>query len=687
MSIEHPGLKTVRGLLEDSSSLIIPDYQREYTWKNEDLLRLIETIVSDINSKKEVTFLGSIILSNKGKTIHTTKYDIVDGQQRTISMLLILLSLHSIISKLLAQSSYKSNSDLIAKQNDILEQLKNRCSLLRREDGKDKNVEYILQKLKIAKHENHLSKDEIKKKEETEQFLTEVLQYALSIGSPVLENSTKFNGIFEEEDKESFRVSRYNDDLIEKIKLLYKHCIDRVTFIEIVVSEDYAYDVFERFNTAGDPLTAFETFKPLVIADLRNKKIDEKAREHIKAIGEFLIKWSKDSDRDRERNKITKNTQNFIIWFGYLFSGGIKKGDTRRAIAKDLSAQRKYLRDTYNQSKEQKKDMVDSMYLLHKFIRDCWAAEKNNLHINNFIPDDCKQEDVKTEIDECAFCLDFLRDVKHTISVPLLSYFFQQFVENKTKEKLDDFINIVKICSAFFCLWRSSRHSTGAIDEKYRRIYFRDSKGNKGLFEKNNGWSVKKVREYFKKQLRENKEYPIKSYQDWIKKTTETKLGDKLTRVAKFILLTASHDTRIKNNKLERKSGILPIINDDSWGDTKYKTLEHIVPLNRKLKKIPKESILKLQAKNEEDYYKIINTLGNLTLIPRKLNSGLNNQPIEDKIKYLKKKKKDQYFPLLEFLKHLNPDKFNKNYIEERTENISSLSWEILAEDWLEWNK
>ena len=689
-SIQNPGLKKIQDLLEDSSHFIIPDYQREYTWKNEDLLRLLETLVYDINQKKEVTFLGSIILSSKGKTQHTTEYDIVDGQQRTISLLLILFCFYSLISKLLERSEHKGDTRLISIKDELIKKITGRCKLLKREESKDKDIEYILSKINNKPLSPFFTKAEITKKEGTEKFLTRTLQYILSIkNEPLLINSKIFDSIFEQENKESLKINdELVDSLIDKITLFYEHFMRKVTYIEVVVSEDYAYDVFERFNTAGDPLTAFETFRPLVIVDIKQSKIDTKYKEHIDKIGGILKKWSKDSDRDKERHKINKNIQNFIIWFGYLFSGGIKQGKKRKPIEKHLSAQRTYLRDTYkNFNIEEKHEFIECMYKLSKFINDCWAVENNNLNYNDFIPNESKSEEVKSSIDECAFCLDFLRDIEHTISIPLLAHFFRLFLKDKTKSRLEDFISVVKVCSAFFCIWRSSRPTTGAIDEKYRNIYFGNVEGQKGLFEKDNTWNVETIKKYFKTCLTENRDYQILSYESWMNKTIEIRLGSKLTKVAKFILLTASHDTKIYRDNLKRENGILPLINDDSWSNSSCKTLEHLIPLERGKKEIKENQLEKIKVSNTEEYLKAIDSLGNLTLIPKKLNSQLKAKELSEKIKIIKKrsKHKETYLPLLDFLKKLDVNKYNKNYINNRTKNLISLSWMILAEDWLGW--
>lgn len=67
-------------ILERDRKYIIPDFQREIRWNQENMIELI----SDINSGER--FLGNIILSKRGNH----EYEIIDGQQR-ITMLLMIL--------------------------------------------------------------------------------------------------------------------------------------------------------------------------------------------------------------------------------------------------------------------------------------------------------------------------------------------------------------------------------------------------------------------------------------------------------------------------------------------------------------------------------------------------------------------------------------------------------------------
>lgn len=87
-------LKTVFSL-----NLDIPEYQRIYCWLEKNVIRLLD----DIQSLEKEYRLGTLILQRKINKNKKT-YDIIDGQQRLITLSLILLELGDESSPLLNKS-------------------------------------------------------------------------------------------------------------------------------------------------------------------------------------------------------------------------------------------------------------------------------------------------------------------------------------------------------------------------------------------------------------------------------------------------------------------------------------------------------------------------------------------------------------------------------------------------------
>ncbi len=70
--------------------LVIPNYQRPYKWTARNVTQLLDDIVHAKNENKEIYRVGTLILHRDEKT---SVYNIVDGQQRTITFSLLLKAL------------------------------------------------------------------------------------------------------------------------------------------------------------------------------------------------------------------------------------------------------------------------------------------------------------------------------------------------------------------------------------------------------------------------------------------------------------------------------------------------------------------------------------------------------------------------------------------------------------------
>jgi hypothetical protein len=77
--------------LEDDTVFNIPEYQRAYSWRTENCDKLWQDIVDYIaGDSKDRYFFGTIIINCQD---NDTRFDLIDGQQRTTTFLLLLKSL------------------------------------------------------------------------------------------------------------------------------------------------------------------------------------------------------------------------------------------------------------------------------------------------------------------------------------------------------------------------------------------------------------------------------------------------------------------------------------------------------------------------------------------------------------------------------------------------------------------
>ena len=71
------------------NNYIIPDYQREYVWKEENVMPLMEDLVDAFShdSKKQY-FVGTIVVYRG-----SGKYEVIDGQQRLTTFFIMICAL------------------------------------------------------------------------------------------------------------------------------------------------------------------------------------------------------------------------------------------------------------------------------------------------------------------------------------------------------------------------------------------------------------------------------------------------------------------------------------------------------------------------------------------------------------------------------------------------------------------
>lgn len=83
----HTGIVSVKELLGDNT-LQVPEYQRPYKWTTKNVNQLLDDII--LHNNKSAYRIGTIVFHNdtEKKTLH-----IVDGQQRSITLLLIAVAL------------------------------------------------------------------------------------------------------------------------------------------------------------------------------------------------------------------------------------------------------------------------------------------------------------------------------------------------------------------------------------------------------------------------------------------------------------------------------------------------------------------------------------------------------------------------------------------------------------------
>lgn len=418
-----------------------------------------------------------------------------------------------------------------------------------------------------------------------------------------------------------------------RLVLFANFVLDRVALTIVTAkNEDYAFDMFEALNTTGEPLTAFETFKPRVI---HFEGLEQYAKtesfKYMESVEDYLEGFTKTDDKQDATSRL-------IVAFA-----SSERGDK---LSKRLSDQRRFFKEYFEKYDEQaKRNFVRNLSHCALFIQYSWPdslAIKSDIHSAD-----------EAATDEVILCLDVLRAIKHSITLGPLVRFYSEIRKSKNehrKHAVSEFISAVRAVTAFSVLWRASRRGTDNIDTHYRNLMSQgvmvagmpalcrvDARGADHQIP-----SVTQLKAAMVHLLK--MEGKIGSKDDWVKAASRIPAYQNQRDVTRFILLAAAHDSAIDkaNPGLTQsgKEGLLPMLDLNHWRDQACQTVEHIAPTTQST-----------GWKNEiYDDSESIHRLGNLTLLPQSENSSLGNDLWAKKrliYKVLSAETSDELDPLL----------------------------------------
>lgn len=84
-------LLTLQAVSDNVMGFVIPSYQRPYVWSDEDVIRLFEDIKEAYDADEPQYFIGSVLSAVRGED-GIQAYELIDGQQRTTTLMLMSLA-------------------------------------------------------------------------------------------------------------------------------------------------------------------------------------------------------------------------------------------------------------------------------------------------------------------------------------------------------------------------------------------------------------------------------------------------------------------------------------------------------------------------------------------------------------------------------------------------------------------
>lgn len=225
----EPTNQTFQELMSNGVKYTVPRFQRDYAWEREQW----EDLWADIETLEHYHYMGYIVLQKKGQH----DFEVIDGQQRLVTLSLVILAAMKHIKKLSVQGTQaQANEERLKVLTDLFIGAKNPISL--RVDSK----------LSLNRN-NHSHYKLICSK------LDIPIRRGLTLTNKLLQNAFRFFS-----DKEMGNSGSEIAEFIEKLTF-------GMVFTKIVVQDDLnAYKLFETLNARGVQLSTPDLLKNYIFS-------------------------------------------------------------------------------------------------------------------------------------------------------------------------------------------------------------------------------------------------------------------------------------------------------------------------------------------------------------------------------------------------------------------------------------
>lgn len=381
----------------------------------------------------------------------------------------------------------------------------------------------------------------------------------------------------------------------------------------VTQAEDHAFDMFEALNTTGQPLTAFETFKPKVIeAEGLNRYANSISKNHVEEVQAYLDRFKRADDRQTA-------SATLMIPFALIEDGA--------KLEKHLSAQRRYLREAYvtQPDLQAQRAFTKSLADTAQFVSQAWKPGRNRDPL--LLPGKNAPRD-----DEAEFCLEALRDIRHDIAIAPIARFYSAYLAAPArvadrKAAAAEYHAAIKAVAAFSMMWRASQGGTGNIDTLYRTLMARGAGTCPPLCRRpRNGAPSVPTAENLKAALRQFLDDEGLDRATWIRNASHAAIYRTGNTMTRFLMFLATHDTAPDDEEpgltTTARAGAFNMLSREKWRHEANLTVEHIAPDSTKRAGFPAD------VYNDQ---RTIHRLGNLILLPKAENGLIANRPWDQK--------------------------------------------------------
>ncbi len=260
MSIKVVKQITVSEIFPNNASIVyrIPKYQREYTWGKYSWDALFTDVIENGNGY----FLGAYICVNSS-SLGTPELELIDGQQRFVTLSILLVVLYEQLCDYLDDNSVKEEDKL--QSEDVTEINNLRCQLANkiydRVNGR-RNIRFE-QRLLLQRQNNN--QNDFRYMLGACEILDDVPRPANAGKRRILKAYSFFHDAVDKFVEENLSDSTFVNRAEALLYLLNKFNSAILVGIEVDSTQD-AYMLFESLNNRGVPLSAIDLIKNLLIA-------------------------------------------------------------------------------------------------------------------------------------------------------------------------------------------------------------------------------------------------------------------------------------------------------------------------------------------------------------------------------------------------------------------------------------
>lgn len=334
----------IRDLFTGKDQYVIPVFQRRYSWEKEQWEQLWDDITTLLDSSlgEEEHFIGAFVtMSGENRPGSRPRYLVIDGQQRLITICLILCAIRDNAENKIGEAT----SDLSEKESDSLEDLPNKIQ--------DENL--------VDPYESEIDKYRVISRTEDRDTLFTLFDRKELEGELKETPIGQAYSYFSEQIQGLIRERSVSD--LDKLRQIL---IEQLPLAMITAEEDEnPYTIFETLNDRGLDLQESDLIRNSVFMQL---DLDEQSKFNQKYWLPFEQKFEETKDHDKE--SLTQFYRVYLMRNGnYVKKDGVYDAFKERVdlTPHKLVKQLDYYSDLYMNIR--RPDTVDVDWLQKKLTR------------------------------------------------------------------------------------------------------------------------------------------------------------------------------------------------------------------------------------------------------------------------------------------------------------------------------